>query len=353
MSAQSQPVSDIQFQQLKVEWVTRDKVKPNKYNPNRMTLTDRMLLRQSVLEDGWTQPIVTLMDGTIVDGEQRWTVSGMPISSKDVKAIIRKMKEQAKQQGIKPSASILSRLEASLEKITQLEEDRGEGNVLMVDLTNGFIPITRVDFRDDAHKMISTIRHNRARGTHRIDSMAEITQDLQQLGLDMDDLEVRLGMSKEEVDRLTDTRSLTEQLNGVIEGFSEAWEPTLLTEIAEEDDLVARAIHRSAGVQQEAKQYAKAQADRQKQINTAAQERIKQAEGHGLSLTQDEKEKIREEVADEIPEPEKPERAKLRKITLFFTPEEHDLFMDIVGDEPAANVMRLIQKAIEEGWAAA
>ena len=65
----------MQLNQLKVEWVPRDTVKPNAYNPNKMTWDVRQLLLQSLLEDGWTQPIVTLMDGTIVDGEQRWTTS--------------------------------------------------------------------------------------------------------------------------------------------------------------------------------------------------------------------------------------------------------------------------------------
>lgn len=64
---QEQPVSQVQLEQLKVEWILYDDVSPNDYNPNRMTLKDRLLLRQSLLEDGWTQSIVTLSNG-----EQRW-----------------------------------------------------------------------------------------------------------------------------------------------------------------------------------------------------------------------------------------------------------------------------------------
>src|SRR5215468_1499388 len=85
------PVDTLQLEQLKIEWVPRSSVRPNKWNPNRMTEHDRALLRQSILEDGWTQPIVTLPDGTIVDGEQRWTTSGGSIQSSDIAAIIAKM----------------------------------------------------------------------------------------------------------------------------------------------------------------------------------------------------------------------------------------------------------------------
>src|SRR5262245_19054940 len=91
------PVDQLQLEQLVIEWVPRSSLRANSYNPNRMTEHDRLLLRQSILEDGWTQPIVTLQDGTIVDGEQRWTTSGGSIQSGDIAAIIAKMQERAEQ----------------------------------------------------------------------------------------------------------------------------------------------------------------------------------------------------------------------------------------------------------------
>ena len=111
-----QPVSDIQLNQLQVEWVDRDSVKPNKYNPNKMTWHDRMLLRQSLLEDGWTQPIVTLPDGTIVDGEQRWTTAGVELTPQDIQEVIDRMYQRA-EEGAVLSESIVARLEESKRRL--------------------------------------------------------------------------------------------------------------------------------------------------------------------------------------------------------------------------------------------
>src|SRR5262249_33502409 len=112
-------VDDLQLSQLKVEWVPRSLLRPNKYNPNKMTLHDRALLKQSILEDGWTQPIVTLLDGTIVDGEQRWTVAGGPITSGDIETIIAKM-ESRRAEGYLISDSILQRLQTSLARVREI-----------------------------------------------------------------------------------------------------------------------------------------------------------------------------------------------------------------------------------------
>ena len=59
----------------KVQWIHRDKLKPNNYNPNMVAPPELRLLKISILEDGWTQPIVVNSDMTIVDGFHRWTLS--------------------------------------------------------------------------------------------------------------------------------------------------------------------------------------------------------------------------------------------------------------------------------------
>ncbi len=123
-----QPISDIQLQQLVVEWVPYDQVKPNRYNPNRMTAHDRALLRQSLLEDGWTQPIVTLLDGTIVDGEQRWTTAGLPLHTADIDAILSKMLQRNK-EGYPISQSIVVRLVESRRRLEAIES-QGETGTL-------------------------------------------------------------------------------------------------------------------------------------------------------------------------------------------------------------------------------
>ena len=59
-----------------IQWINREELSPNGYNPNRVAPPELKLLKLSILEDGWTQPIVINPDKTIVDGFHRWTVSG-------------------------------------------------------------------------------------------------------------------------------------------------------------------------------------------------------------------------------------------------------------------------------------
>ena len=57
-----------------LEWVDRQLLKPNDYNPNKVSKENLKLLTQSILTNGWTLPIVVRPDYTIIDGFHRWTV---------------------------------------------------------------------------------------------------------------------------------------------------------------------------------------------------------------------------------------------------------------------------------------
>lgn len=59
-----------------LQWVDRDKLHANDYNPNKVSEENLKLLVQSILTNGWTLPIVVRPDYTIIDGFHRWTVSG-------------------------------------------------------------------------------------------------------------------------------------------------------------------------------------------------------------------------------------------------------------------------------------
>ena len=59
-----------------LQWVPREWLKPNDYNPNKVSKENLKLLTQSILVNGWTLPIVVRPDYTIIDGFHRWTVSG-------------------------------------------------------------------------------------------------------------------------------------------------------------------------------------------------------------------------------------------------------------------------------------
>lgn len=58
-----------------LQWVDRDKLHANDYNPNKVSEENLKLLVQSILTNGWTLPIVVRPDYTIIDGFHRWTVS--------------------------------------------------------------------------------------------------------------------------------------------------------------------------------------------------------------------------------------------------------------------------------------
>lgn len=129
----------------------------------------------SIIEDGWTQPIVSTLDNEIVDGFHRWTVSGW----KEV-----------------------------------------------YQLTGGYVPTVRTRPMDKASQMISTIRHNRASGTHAVLPMAEIVEKLAKAGLTKEEIMKRLGMEGEEVTRLLLRVGVSETDLVNKTNWSQTWEPS-------------------------------------------------------------------------------------------------------------------------------
>ena len=170
-----------------VIWVEGNSVEANDYNPNAVAPPEMRLLEHSVLEDGFTQPIVTWrINGTreVIDGFHRNRVG------KECK----KVKERL--CGYLPVVTI-----------NESREDRGD-------------------------RMASTIRHNRARGKHRIDGMAEIVIELKRRNWSDNKISKNLGMDPDEVLRLTQITGLAEMFKD--QDFSEAWEADV---IIEDDNL--------------------------------------------------------------------------------------------------------------------
>lgn len=160
-----------------VMWVERSTLRANDYNPNHVAPPELELLKVSILEDGWTQPLVVRRsDNEIVDGFHRWTIAADP----EVAA-----------------------------------------------LTNGLVPVVYLEAveGDRAHQMLSTIRHNRARGSHYVLRMADIVEYLLDTGqLSESDLISRLGMEKEEVLRLHERGNMRKR--GSKEAFNQGWVPS-------------------------------------------------------------------------------------------------------------------------------
>lgn len=140
------PISNVQI-------IDRNMLKPNDYNPNKVTEDNLKLLQQSILTNGWTLPIVCRPDYTIIDGFHRWIVSGR-----------------------EPLVSMLE----------------------------GKVPIVTVDHKDKNKDIYGTITHNRARGTHLLEPMKAIIKGLLESGKEIPEISKQLGMKPEEIFRLSD-----------------------------------------------------------------------------------------------------------------------------------------------------
>jgi len=161
-----------------VIWVKNDKVIANDYNPNSVAPPEMDLLELSIGADGFTQPIVTFNENnayTVIDGFHRNRVG------KECKEITDRIK--------------------------------------------GYLPITtiRADREDRSDRIAATIRHNRARGKHRIDSMSEIIIELKRRNWSDKKIGKELGMEPDEVLRLAQIIGLRDAFKD--KEFSKAWEP--------------------------------------------------------------------------------------------------------------------------------
>jgi len=160
-----------------VRWVRADDLHANDYNPNSVAPAEMRLLQLSIMQDGYTQPIVAWPDGSgfeVVDGFHRNRVG------REVGAV------QKRVCGRLPIAVINSDRTA--------KEDR----------------------------IAATIRHNRARGKHAVDAMADIVVDLSRRNWSDEKIAKELGMEADEVLRLKQVTGLAELFAD--REFSEAWE---------------------------------------------------------------------------------------------------------------------------------
>jgi ParB-like chromosome segregation protein Spo0J len=167
-----------------VLWVKNNTVEANDYNPNQVAPPEMNLLEVSISEDGYTQPVVTWIkdDGTreVVDGFHRNRIG-------------------------KESLQVMMR-------------------------TNSYLPVTTINQnrRDRGDRIAATIRHNRARGKHKIDAMSEIVVELKKRNWSDTKIGRELGMDPDEVLRLSQISGIAEMFED--RQFSEAWEADQIDE---------------------------------------------------------------------------------------------------------------------------
>jgi len=154
-----------------VQWAPIEAVTANDYNPNAVAPPEMKLLEISIINDGFTQPIVVWQTDAgfeVVDGFHRHLV-GRKIGMTHLPVVV----------------------------INSARSERGD-------------------------RIASTIRHNRARGKHQIDAMSEIIQELARRNWSENKIAKELGMEPDEVLRLKQITGLAEMFADV--DFTEAWE---------------------------------------------------------------------------------------------------------------------------------
>ncbi len=135
-----------------MQFINRELIRPNDYNPNKVLEKNLKLLMQSILTNGFCFPIVIRPDYTIIDGFHRWLVSGR-----------------------EPLKTLLG----------------------------GKIPVVIVAHEDESKNMYGTVTFNRARGTHLLEPMENIVKSLLDKGKTVDEISKEIGMSREEIFRLS------------------------------------------------------------------------------------------------------------------------------------------------------
>lgn len=161
-----------------VIWVKNSDVVANDYNPNKVAPPEMELLKVSIMNDGYTQPIVTWQNDEgkveVIDGFHRSRV--------------------------------------------------GKESDIVKEKVKGYLPIVNIrqEQQDKNDRIASTIRHNRARGKHQIDAMSEIVLELKNRNWKNARIAKELGMDEDEILRLCQISGLESMFTD--KDFSNAWE---------------------------------------------------------------------------------------------------------------------------------
>lgn len=163
---------EIKMPCLAIKLVNRDDIMANNYNPNSVPSDKMELLKQSIIDNGFCFPIVTIWSEeeqkyVIIDGFHRFTMCSP--------------------------------------EWLDIEQ----------------VPIVVLD-HDISQRMAATVQFNKARGVHEIDGDADIVKSLSQQGLSDEEICKHLGLDAETVLRY-------KQLTGILDlfkntSYSLAWE---------------------------------------------------------------------------------------------------------------------------------
>ena len=161
---------------LNIKRIPIEKIQSNTYNPNNVAPPEMKLLYRSIKEDGYTMPVVVcpIPDTDryeIVDGFHRYTVM---LTHKDI---------YKREEGLLPCSILIKTPE---------------------------------------ERMASTVRHNRARGSHEIESMTNLVSKWLKSGMSKAWIMKNVGMDADELLRHIQLDGLKEQYQDL--EFSKSWE---------------------------------------------------------------------------------------------------------------------------------
>lgn len=159
-----------------VKWVKNESVVANDYNPNKVAPPEMQLLEVSIINDGYTQPIVGFQNEDVievVDGFHRNRV--------------------------------------------------GKESIIVKEKVKGFLPVVsiRKEKQGKSERIASTIRHNRARGKHQVSAMSEIVIELKNRNWNNTRIARELGMDEDEILRLCQISGIENLFQD--KDFSNAW----------------------------------------------------------------------------------------------------------------------------------
>lgn len=159
-------------------WVPAGEVHANDYNPNQVAPPEMQLLEVSILNDGYTQPIVTW-----VEDERREVIDGF-------------------------------------------HRNRvGKESKIINERIHNYLPVVTANKTDKGSRIASTIRHNRARGKHAVSAMSDIVIELKKRNWSESRISKELGMDEDEILRLCQISGLAEAFEN--DDFSQAWESAI------------------------------------------------------------------------------------------------------------------------------
>lgn len=255
-----------QLERLSVEYVNVDQVKPNEYNPNRQSDHDFELLMRSMREDGFTQPIIAQRaTSQIVDGEHRWRAA------------------QA--------------------------------------LGYEQVPVVYVDMSPEQMR-VSTLRHNRARGSEDVELAADVLRDLESLGA-LDWAQESLMLDDVELQRMIEDVTAADAL--AADEFSQGWEATDPQSHAESeerapDSTESRTIQRPGGGEQ-----------------------MEAATADAIEAARERERKLAQAKTDEERKAAREEASSIFRLMLMFHGDDAELVKRVLGERGAEKLVAILR----------